>query len=71
MKKSVNRIIRTYRGRVNQGNTHQPYKVRNGTPCIVQDYGDGWVRIWFTEGPIHSMEVAKISVSEIKLSPAG
>ena len=62
---------RLYRAWINQPSTDQPLHALHGQRCIVEDHGRDSVRIWFTEGDIHSMEVLRRCVSEIKLSEAG
>ena len=59
---------RTYRAWINQPSTLQPLNNLHGRYCIVEDDGDVTVRLWFTEGSVHSMQAPRNSVSEVKLS---
>lgn len=62
---------RTYRAWINQPSTLQPLHDKHGQRCIVVDDREkGTVRAWFTEGAVHSMEIPRLCVSEIKLSAA-
>ena len=63
--------MKIYRGWVNQPSTLQPLNELHGTKAIVVDDGSGSVRLYFTEGEVHSMQAPKICVSKIKLSSAG
>lgn len=60
-----------YRAWINQPSTLQPLHALHGQCCIVEDHGDESVRLWFTQGTVHSMEALRNCVSEIKLSDAG
>jgi hypothetical protein len=61
---------RTYRAWINQPRTQQALHRLHGRYCIVEDTGDTSVRVWFTEGSVHSMMVPRDSVIECKLSLA-
>lgn len=60
-----------YRAFINQPSTFDVLHHLCGKRCIVEDGGEKTVRIWFTEGPVHSMQVPRKCVSRIKLSAAG
>lgn len=62
---------RTYRAWINQPSTLDLFQSYHGQKCIVQDDGELSVRVWFTEGPIHSMVIPRNCVSELKISKAG
>jgi hypothetical protein len=59
-----------YRAWINQPSTLQALHYLHGHHCIAQDKGEDHVRIFFTEGPVHSMRVPRQSISEIHLSKA-
>ena len=59
---------RTYRAWINQPSKSQPLHDLHGRYCIVEDTGDVSVRIWFTEGSLHSMQAPRNTISEVKLS---
>lgn len=60
---------RTYRAWINQPSKLQQLHSLHGMLCIVQDFGDSrYVKLWFTDGPVHSMQAPRLSVSEFKLS---
>ena len=64
--------METYRAWINQcGTTINPHRELHGKRCIVQDVGDPFVRVWFTDGPIHSMEIHRLWISKLRLSSAG
>jgi len=56
--------MKIYRAWVNQPSTLQPLHSLNGTKCIAVDTGNRSVRIYFTEGPVHSMEVLRECLSK-------
>jgi hypothetical protein len=60
--------MKIYRAWINQPSTSQPLHKFNGKNCIVQDTGEKSVRLFFTEGAIHSMQAPRQCISEIKLS---
>lgn len=59
--------MKTYRAWVNQPSKLQPLHGFHGKKCIVNDYGDTVVTVWFTEGEIHSMVVPRNCVSKLSL----
>ena len=60
--------MKTYRAWINQPSTLQPLHSFHGKPCIVQDSGERSLRLWFTEGDIHSMEALRECISRVYLS---
>ena len=62
------KIGRTYRAWINQPSTLQPLHALHGKYCIAQNTGGGGVRLWFTEGPVHSMDAMRLWISECYLS---
>lgn len=58
--------MKTYRAWINQPSTLQPLHRLHGTRCIAQDSGERSVRIWFTEGDVHSMEVLRECLSKFQ-----
>lgn len=60
-----------FRAWINQPSTFDLLHKMHGTRCIVQDDGGSTVRLWFTEGPIHSIEAPRKVISKLKLSEAG
>jgi len=60
-----------YRGWINQPSTLQDLHELHGKKCIVEDRGDASVRIWFTEGPVHSMMCLRGAVEREQISKAG
>lgn len=62
--------MKTYRAWINQPSTLQALHHLHGKHCIVQDSGKRSLRIWFTEGEIHSMEALRECISRVKLSSA-
>lgn len=63
--------LRTYRAWIDQPSNLQPLNAYHGKRCIVQDDGKETVRVWFTEGPVHSMEIPRLCISELYISKAG
>lgn len=59
-----------YRAWINQPSTLQPLHDMHGQRCIVADYGDDCIDIYFTDGDTHSMRVHRLCVSQIHLSAA-
>ena len=59
-----------YRAWVNQPSTQQPLHHMHGEHCIAQDDGQPTVRLWFTEGSIHSMQAPRECISRLNLSAA-
>lgn len=60
-----------YRGWINQPSTLQPLHELHGKSCIVVDNGDkDSVRLYFTEGEVHSMEALRRCVTRVYLSAA-
>lgn len=57
--------METYRAWINQPSTLQPLHNLHGKRCIVQDTGEDYVYIWFTEGNVHSMRVSRLCFSRI------
>ena len=60
----------TYRAWINQPSNLQPLHSEHGKRGIVRDDGGATVRVWFTEGKCHSMEVPRQCVSQLHLSNA-
>lgn len=58
--------MRVYRGWVNQPSTHQPLHSLHGKKCIVIHDRPGNVRLWFTEGEIHSVDADPLCVTQEK-----
>jgi len=58
--------METYRAWINQPSTLDILHNLHGQRCIVQDTGDRLVRIWFTEGAVHSMEVPRKCLSRFQ-----
>ena len=58
--------MKTYRAWINQPSTLQPLHRLHGTRFIAQDSGERSVRIWFTEGDVHSMEVLRECLSKFQ-----
>lgn len=56
-----------YRGRFNQPSTLQPHHDWHWRTVIVEDNGGPKVRVWFTEGPVHSAEVYRNTITNIGL----
>lgn len=58
-------MIKIYRGWFDQPSTQQDYHALHGRRCIVYDSGEGKsVQVYFTEGPVRSMEVLRYCISE-------
>ena len=57
-----------YRAWINQPSTLQPLHSLHGTKCIAVHDRPGNVRLYFTEGPVHSMDASPLCISKIKLS---
>ena len=62
---------RIFRAWINQPSTLQPLHKLHGTKCIAVEDRPGNVRLYFTDGAIHSMDADLLCVSEVKLSSAG
>ena len=62
---------RIFRAWINQPSTLQPLHNLHGVKCIAVEDRPGNVRLYFTEGAVHSMDADPLCVSEIKLSSAG
>lgn len=62
---------KTYRAWINQPSTLQPLHKLHGTYCIAVEDRPGNVRLYFTEGPVHSMDADPLWITEVKLSSAG
>lgn len=60
-------MTRTYRAWINQPSTLQPLHNFHGQYCIVEDTGENTVRVWFTHGPIHSMQIPRMCISEVNI----
>ena len=59
--------MKNYRAWINQPSTLQPDHKDHGKRCIVvNDNGEQFVRIYFTEGPVLSRMIDRLS-----LSPSG
>jgi hypothetical protein len=61
----------TYRAFINQPSTLQPLHALHGARCIVQDNGEKTLRVFFTTGPVQSMQIPRICVSRLRISAAG
>ena len=59
-----------YRAWINQPSTLQSLHHLHGVKCIVEDNGGSSVRLYFTEGAVHSMEALKLCISRVYLSAA-
>lgn len=59
-----------YRAWINQPSSLQPLHRLHGVTCIVEDYGDRSVRLYFTEGAVHSSEAFRECVFRVYLSAA-
>lgn len=54
-----------YRGWINQPSKLNTHHHLHGTRCIVVDNGEGRsVQVWFTEGPVYSMQVLRKAISK-------
>jgi hypothetical protein len=62
--------VEVYRAWINQPSKFDHLHVMHGTKCIVIDEGEKSVRIYFTSGPIHSMQVMRQCVSRLYISAA-
>jgi hypothetical protein len=61
-------MAETYRAWINQPSSLQPDHKDNGKRCIVvNDNGERFVYIYFTEGPIHSRKIDRRSLSRCKI----
>lgn len=57
--------LKIYRGWINQPSRLQPDHALHGKVGIVVDDGQRLVvKMFFTEGPVHSLEVLRTSVAE-------
>jgi hypothetical protein len=63
-------LPKIYRAWINQPSTLQPLHRLHGTYCIAVEDRPGNVRLYFTEGAIHSMDADPICISKVKLSEA-
>lgn len=61
----------TYRAWINQPSTLQSHHKMHGLRCIVQDDGNEYLRVWFTDGDTHSAMVNRSALSRIHISSAG
>ena len=61
---------RIYRARINQPSTAQPLFHLHGQHCIAVDTEES-LTIWFTHGSVHSMDIPRNCICEIKLSASG
>lgn len=52
-----------YRAWINQPSTRQELHYLHGKRGIVNDDGNITVQIFFTEGPVHSMQIPRSTVS--------
>ena len=59
-----------YRVWINQPSTLQPLHHLHGKKCIAWNDRPNNVRLFFTDGPIHSMDVDPKCVTRVKLSSA-
>lgn len=59
-----------YRAWINQPSTLQPLHHLHGKMCIAWNDRPNNVRLFFTEGSIHSMDVDPKCVTRVKLSSA-
>jgi hypothetical protein len=58
-------LSKNYRAWINQPSTLQPDHALHGKRgIVVNDTGEDYVTIWFTEGPVHSMRIARLSISK-------
>jgi hypothetical protein len=55
--------IKIYRAWVNQPSASQPLHHMHGTFCIAVHDRPGNVRLYFTEGPIHSMDANPMCIT--------
>jgi hypothetical protein len=60
-----------YRARISQPSTLQPLHELDGRMCIAVDNGPDDVRLYFTDGPVHSMQAKRLWITRIRLSSAG
>ena len=65
------KLPKIYRAWINQPSTLQPLHRLHGTHCIAVEDRPGNVRLYFTEGPVHSMDADPICISKVELSAAG
>jgi hypothetical protein len=59
-----------YRAWINQPSTLQTHHKLHGKYCIVIDNREQYLRVFFTEGPVHSMLMDRLCLSKCKLSSA-
>ena len=59
-----------YRAWINQPSTQQPLHALHGKYCIAHDTGEASLRLYFTEGDLHSMEALRGCISRVFLSAA-
>lgn len=62
--------MRIYRAWINQPSTFDVLHNLHGKYCIAHDTNERSIRLYFTEGPIHSMESLRECITEVKLSSA-
>jgi hypothetical protein len=60
-----------YRAYINQPSTLQPLHKLHGKSCIAVHDRPGNVRLYFTEGTIHSLDADPLCISRIAISAAG
>jgi hypothetical protein len=60
-----------YRAWVNQPSTLQPRHDLHGRYCVCLDTGADTVRLYFTEGALHSTLAPRECVARVKISSAG
>jgi hypothetical protein len=63
--------MKIYRAFINQPSTLQPLHTLNGVRCLVQDNGGNTIKVFFTSGPVHSMQIPRNCVSRLRISAAG
>lgn len=59
-----------YRAWINQPSTLDPLHHLHGMKCIAWNDRPGNVRLFFTEGPVHSMDAKPLWITKVKLSSA-
>lgn len=62
--------MKTYRAFINQPSSSQPLHTMHGKRCIVQDWDGNDVTVFFTEGPVQSMVLSRLTISRLHLSSA-
>ncbi len=66
MSHSSQQVPILYRAWINQPSTLQPDHDLHGRYCIVADTKEPYVKIYFTEGPVHSRMIARLAISRVK-----